>query len=70
MQKLKTRVKKKDVNPEWDEDLTLSLSAPDQKVLLVIFSGFYFEFILISLLDENRCITPVAYLKAFTRINM
>lgn len=32
---------KKDVNPEWDEDLTLSLSDPDQPILLVSFCGLY-----------------------------
>lgn len=34
-------MKKKDVNPEWDEDLTLSLSDPDQPILLVSFCGLY-----------------------------
>lgn len=35
MQKLKTRVIRKDVNPEWNEDLTLSVSNPDIPVKLV-----------------------------------
>lgn len=35
MQKLKTRVIKKDINPEWNEDLTLSVSDPDIPVKLV-----------------------------------
>lgn len=35
MQKLKTRVIKKDVNPEWNEDLTLSVSDPSIPIELV-----------------------------------
>lgn len=35
MQKLKTRVIKKDVNPEWHEDLTLSITDPNVPVKLV-----------------------------------
>lgn len=35
LQKLKTRVIKKDVNPEWDEDLTLSVSNPHVPIHLV-----------------------------------
>lgn len=34
-QKLKTRVIYNDVNPEWNEDLTLSVTDPNLKVLLV-----------------------------------
>jgi Ca2+-dependent lipid-binding protein len=34
-QKLKTRVIKKDVNPEWNEDLTLSVIDPNHIVSLV-----------------------------------
>lgn len=37
MQKLKTRVIKKDVNPEWNEDLTLSVADPNLPVMLVKF---------------------------------
>lgn len=39
MQKLKTRVIKKDVNPEWNEDLTLSVTDPSIPVKLVIASS-------------------------------
>lgn len=35
LQKLKTRVVKKDVNPEWNEDLTLSISDSNVPVHLV-----------------------------------
>lgn len=35
LQKLKTRVIKKDVNPEWNEDLTLSVINPNHKIKLV-----------------------------------
>jgi len=35
LQKLKTRVIKKDVNPEWNEDLTLSIIDPNHLVKLV-----------------------------------
>ncbi|KAL0464151.1 UNVERIFIED_CONTAM: protein C2-DOMAIN ABA-RELATED 4 [Sesamum latifolium] len=36
-QKLKTRVINKDINPEWNEDLTLSVSDPNQPVSLTVF---------------------------------
>ncbi|RDX86484.1 Protein C2-DOMAIN ABA-RELATED 4, partial [Mucuna pruriens] len=36
-QKLKTRVIKKDVNPEWNEDLTLSVINPNHPVKLTVF---------------------------------
>lgn len=35
LQKLKTRVIKKDVNPEWNEDLTLSITDPSLPIKLV-----------------------------------
>ena len=35
LQKLKTRVIKKDVNPEWNEDLTLSITDPSHPIKLV-----------------------------------
>lgn len=35
MQKLKTRVIKKDVNPEWNENLTLSIADPSIPIKLV-----------------------------------
>ncbi|XP_051147768.1 protein C2-DOMAIN ABA-RELATED 4-like [Andrographis paniculata] len=36
-QKLKTRVIKKNVNPEWNEDLTLSISDPNVPILLTVY---------------------------------
>lgn len=39
MQKLKTRVIKKDVNPEWNEDLTLSVTDPSIPIKLVSASA-------------------------------
>ncbi|KAL0429556.1 UNVERIFIED_CONTAM: protein C2-DOMAIN ABA-RELATED 4 [Sesamum radiatum] len=36
-QKLKTRVINKDINPEWNEDLTLSVADPNQPVSLTVF---------------------------------
>ncbi|KAK4354390.1 hypothetical protein RND71_026584 [Anisodus tanguticus] len=36
-QKLKTRVIKKDINPEWNEDLTLSVSDPSLPVKLTVY---------------------------------
>ncbi|CAN4088740.1 unnamed protein product [Withania somnifera] len=36
-QKLKTRVVKKDVNPEWNEDLTLSVADPNLPIKLTIY---------------------------------
>ncbi|KAG4991932.1 hypothetical protein AAZX31_09G159700 [Glycine max] len=36
-QKLKTRVIKKDVNPEWNEDLTLSVINPNHKIKLTVY---------------------------------
>jgi hypothetical protein len=39
-QKLKTRVIKKNINPEWNEDLTLSVSDPSIPIKLVsLFPG-------------------------------
>lgn len=40
MQKLKTRVIKKTLNPEWNDDLTLSISDPHAPVHLVS-NSFY-----------------------------
>ncbi|XP_062168409.1 GTPase activating protein 1-like, partial [Alnus glutinosa] len=34
-QKLKTRVVKKNINPEWNEDLTLSIADPSVPIKLV-----------------------------------
>ncbi|MBA0744600.1 hypothetical protein Gogos_007215 [Gossypium gossypioides] len=36
-QKLKTRVIKKDVNPEWNEDLTLSITDPSTPIRLTVY---------------------------------
>ncbi|OMO92801.1 C2 calcium-dependent membrane targeting [Corchorus capsularis] len=36
-QKLKTRVIKKDVNPEWNEDLTLSITDPSLPIKLTVY---------------------------------
>ncbi|KAL5174749.1 Protein C2-DOMAIN ABA-RELATED 4 [Glycine soja] len=36
-QKLKTRVIKKDVNPEWKEDLTLSVTDPIHPFILTVY---------------------------------
>ncbi|XP_055828676.1 protein C2-DOMAIN ABA-RELATED 4-like [Solanum dulcamara] len=36
-QKLKTGVVKKDVNPEWNEDLTLSVADPNLPVTLTVY---------------------------------
>lgn len=37
MQKLKTRVVKKNLNPEWNEDLTLSISDPHTPIHLYVY---------------------------------
>ncbi|KAL3526967.1 hypothetical protein ACH5RR_011623 [Cinchona calisaya] len=36
-QKLKTRVIKKNVNPEWNEDLTLSIADPNIPIKLLVY---------------------------------
>ncbi|KAJ9676773.1 hypothetical protein PVL29_022004 [Vitis rotundifolia] len=36
-QKLKTHVMKKNVNPEWNEDLTLSISDPNLPIKLTVY---------------------------------
>merc|ERR1712100_856968 len=36
-QKLKTRVIKKDINPVWNEDLTLSVADPNDLVMLTVY---------------------------------
>ncbi|CAA0825510.1 Calcium-dependent lipid-binding (CaLB domain) family protein [Striga hermonthica] len=36
-QRLKTRVIPKDINPEWNEDLTLSVSDPNKPVSLTVY---------------------------------
>ncbi|KAK4719343.1 hypothetical protein R3W88_017681 [Solanum pinnatisectum] len=42
-QKLKTRVIKKDVNPEWNEDLTLSVSDANLPVKLTVYDHDMFS---------------------------
>ncbi|KAK4754404.1 hypothetical protein SAY87_002508 [Trapa incisa] len=42
-QKMKTRVVKKDVNPEWNEDLTLSVSDASLKVKLTVYDHDIFS---------------------------
>ncbi|XP_031257910.1 protein C2-DOMAIN ABA-RELATED 4-like isoform X2 [Pistacia vera] len=37
IQKLKTRVVKQNVNPEWDEDLTLSIADPHLPIQLSVY---------------------------------
>ncbi|XP_010263871.1 PREDICTED: protein C2-DOMAIN ABA-RELATED 4-like isoform X1 [Nelumbo nucifera] len=36
-QKLKTRVMKKNINPEWNEDLTLSVADPELPIKLTVY---------------------------------
>ncbi|XP_057517119.1 protein C2-DOMAIN ABA-RELATED 4-like [Amaranthus tricolor] len=42
-QKLKTRVINKDVNPEWNEDLTLSVSDPTLPIQLTVYDHDMFS---------------------------
>ncbi|KAK4486120.1 hypothetical protein RD792_008788 [Penstemon davidsonii] len=37
LQRLKTRVIRKDTNPEWNEDLTLSISDHDEPIFLTVY---------------------------------
>ncbi|MED6121514.1 Arginase, catabolizes arginine to ornithine and urea [Stylosanthes scabra] len=43
-QKLKTRVVKKNLNPEWNDDLTLSISDPNLPVHLHVYDRDRFSF--------------------------
>ncbi|GMJ00708.1 C2-domain ABA-related2 [Hibiscus trionum] len=43
-QKLKTRVIKKNVNPEWNDDLTLSVADPSLPVKLAVYDRDRFSF--------------------------
>jgi hypothetical protein len=43
LQRLKTHVIKKDVNPEWNEDLTLSITDPVLPFKLVNFSSLFID---------------------------
>lgn len=42
-QKLKTRVIKKDVNPEWNEDLTLSITDPNVPIMVTVYDHDLFS---------------------------
>ncbi|XP_010540029.1 PREDICTED: protein C2-DOMAIN ABA-RELATED 3 [Tarenaya hassleriana] len=42
-QKLKTRVVKKDVNPEWNEDLTFTITDPNLPVQLTVYDHDLFS---------------------------
>ena len=44
MQKLKTRVVKRNVNPEWDEKLTLTVSDPNIPVKIFVYDKDTFTF--------------------------
>ncbi|XP_023526650.1 protein C2-DOMAIN ABA-RELATED 1-like [Cucurbita pepo subsp. pepo] len=43
-QKLKTRVVKQNINPEWNEDLTLSIQDPNLPVYLIVYDKDKFSF--------------------------
>ncbi|XP_058227068.1 protein C2-DOMAIN ABA-RELATED 4-like [Rhododendron vialii] len=43
-QKLRTRVVKQNVNPVWDEDLTLSIADPNTPIKLMVFDKDTFSF--------------------------
>ncbi|XP_048430317.1 protein C2-DOMAIN ABA-RELATED 4-like [Pyrus x bretschneideri] len=43
-QKLKTRVVKRNVNPEWDERLTLSVTEPNLPITLFVYDKDTFSF--------------------------
>ncbi|KAM0957471.1 hypothetical protein ACFX13_026209 [Malus domestica] len=43
-QKLKTRVVKRNVNPEWDERLTLSVTEPNLPITLCVYDKDTFSF--------------------------
>ncbi|XP_007033034.2 PREDICTED: protein C2-DOMAIN ABA-RELATED 1 [Theobroma cacao] len=43
-QKLKTRVIKKNINPEWNDDLTLSIADPSLPVKLAVYDKDTFSF--------------------------
>ncbi|CAI9110573.1 OLC1v1010626C1 [Oldenlandia corymbosa var. corymbosa] len=46
-QKLKTRVVKKNINPEWNEDLTLSISDPNSPIKIVSYLTYSFQSIVV-----------------------
>jgi hypothetical protein len=45
LQKLKTRVIKKSTNPEWDEELTLSIEDPAVPIRLVRYALDHLHFV-------------------------
>lgn len=53
VQKLKTRVIKQNINPEWNDDLTLSIVDPKQTVLIVSILVFFLYIICSTLLIGN-----------------
>ncbi|CAA7043145.1 unnamed protein product [Microthlaspi erraticum] len=42
-QKLKTRVVKKNVNPQWEEDLTFTVTDPDLPLNLIVYDHDFFS---------------------------
>lgn len=42
-QRMRTRVIRKDINPEWNEDLTLSVTDPSEPVILVSLISFCYK---------------------------
>ncbi|GMI76571.1 homolog of OsGAP1, C2-domain ABA-related, C2 domain, Arabidopsis thaliana C2 domain [Hibiscus trionum] len=43
-QRLKTRMKKRDVNPEWNDELTLSVTDPNIPITLTVYDHDTFTF--------------------------
>lgn len=52
-QKLKTRVIKQNINPEWNDDLTLSIVDPKLPVLIVSILVFSLDTIRLTILIGN-----------------
>lgn len=53
LQKLKTRVIKQNINPEWNDDLTLSIVDPKLPVLIVSILVFSLDIICLTILTGN-----------------
>lgn len=53
LQKLKTRVIKKNINPEWNDDLTLSIVDPKLPVSIVSILVFSLDIICLTILIGN-----------------
>jgi hypothetical protein len=53
LQKLKTRVIKQNINPEWNDDLTLSIVDPKLPVLIVSILVFSLDTIRLTILIGN-----------------